>query len=164
MQPTEEWARELLDDVLYHDELSENQQFTLREVFGFLALYLDDFGVDIVPVMRECDRILQRRARMREREEARRAFEREHRLPARGTADRRRYAVKRLLELAPSLLTQGLSNRKIAWKLEREVGSSARTVRRALGLLQRKGRLPRPRRGRGPPTDLAEGDAPSPLD
>ncbi len=163
-QPLDELVRELLEDLLGVDEVSEDQLFTLGEVFGFLALFLDDFGVDVVPVIRECNRILKRRERMREREEARQAFEREHRLPARGTSDRRRYAVKRLLELAPPLITQGLSNRKIARKLAREVGSSERTVRRTLGQLQRKGRLPRPRRGRGPPTDLAEDDGPSPSD
>ena len=142
-QPLDELVRELLEDSLGMDEVSEDQLYTLEEVFGFLALFLDDFGVDVVPVIRECDRVLQGRARMREREEARRAFEREHRLPARGTPDRRRYAVKRILELAPSLITQGLSNRKIARKLAREVGSSDRTVRRTLGQLQRQGRLPR---------------------
>ena len=36
-------------------------------------------------------------------EEARRAFEREHDLPPWGTSDRRRYAVERLLKLAPPL-------------------------------------------------------------
>jgi hypothetical protein len=153
-----------LEDSLGVDEVSEDQLFTLRETFGFLALFLDDFGVDVVPVVRECNRVLRRRERMREREEARLAFEREHHLPARGTPERRRYVVKRLLELAPPLIAQGLSNRKIARKLAREVGSSERSVRRTLGQLQRQGRLPRPRRGRGPPTDLDEGDAPSPPD
>ncbi len=83
MQPTEELARELLENILYH-ELSENQQFTLREVFDSLDFFRREANVDLLPVIRECDRILQRRERMREREEARRAFEREHRLPARG--------------------------------------------------------------------------------
>ncbi len=160
-QPMDELVRELLEDSLGVDEVSENQLYTLQEVFGFLALFLDDFGVDIVPVIRECDRVLQRRERMREREEARRAFEREHRLPARGTSDRRRYADKRLLELAPPLIAQGLSKRKIARKLAREVGSSERTVRRTLGRLQRQGRLPRrPRTAK----DEAAGDTSSPSD
>ncbi len=49
MQPTEEWARELLDDILYH-ELSENQQFTLREVFDSLDFFRREANVDLLPV------------------------------------------------------------------------------------------------------------------
>ncbi len=160
-QPSDELVRELLEDLLGVDEVSEDQLYTLQEVFGFLALFLDDFGVDIVPVIRECNRILKRRERMREREEARRGFEREHHRPARGTRERRRYAVKRLLELAPPLIPQGLSNRKIARKLAREVGSSERTVRRTLGQLQRQGRLPR---GARTTKDEAAGDTSAPSD
>ncbi len=148
-RPMDELVRELLEDLLRVDDLPEDELSTLQEVFSILALFLDHFGVDIVPVIRECNRVLQRRARMREREEARRAFEREHRLPKRGTTARRGYVADRLLELAPSLIAQGLSNRKIARKVESDVGSSQRTIRTLLGELQRKGRLPRPREGAG---------------
>ncbi len=144
-EPVEEWARELLDDILYHDELSENQQFILGEVFNFLDLFVSEGSVDLIPIIRECHRVLTRREHMRERERARVELETKRRLPKRGSTARRKYAANRLLELAPPLIARGLSNRKIARKMEAEVGSSERTVRNILGELQRKGGLPRPK-------------------
>ncbi len=132
-------AKLYLSPSNYGDEGIQHRFSAVWLLLQSLQADIDD-GLDIVPLI---PRIVEQ-ALVREREYDFYSLDKHltKKIGPLGSLKRRDHSARRLKDLAPPLIEQGLSNRVIAQRLESSIGTRKRTLRDQLAELQRLGELP----------------------